>query len=70
MPRVAIDLPEEIVRRIDEVVVARKYSSREAFILAALDRALPNEADAPQEQWDNFPEDGVAFQRRLRREWE
>lgn len=73
MERILTDMPEETLRRLEEVV-ARKKISRAEFIRQAVDQALKAEAETSFEaafgMWKDFPEDSVDFQRRLRQEWE
>lgn len=73
MERILTDMPEETVKRIEEVAARRKISRAE-FIRQAVDQALAAEAQASFESafgaWQDFDEDGVDFQRRLRGEWE
>jgi metal-responsive CopG/Arc/MetJ family transcriptional regulator len=73
MERILTDMPEETVKRIEEVAARRKISRAE-FIRQAVDQALAAEAQASFESafgaWRDFDEDGIDFQRRLRGEWE
>ena len=66
------DMPEETLKRIEEVA-ARKKISRAEFIRQAIELALKDEAKASFEAaygaWKDFPEDGVDYQRQLRGEW-
>ena len=73
MERILTDMPDETLKRLEEVV-ARKKSSRAEFIRQAVDQALKVEAETSFEAafgaWKDFPEDSISFQRRLRGEWE
>jgi metal-responsive CopG/Arc/MetJ family transcriptional regulator len=73
MERILTDMPEETVKRIEEVAARRKISRAE-FIRRAVDQALATEAQTSFESafgaWSDFDEDAVEYQRRLRREWE
>jgi metal-responsive CopG/Arc/MetJ family transcriptional regulator len=70
--RTLIDIPEEDIELLDQVV-KRLGLSRAEFVRRAVATSL-----APHRQkmnhaafgaWSNFPEDGLAYQERMRAEW-
>jgi metal-responsive CopG/Arc/MetJ family transcriptional regulator len=70
--RTLIDLPESQVAALDELSKAEK-KSRAALIRQAIDDYLNKRRSGGQEKafglWGNRKIDGMAYQRRMRREW-
>ena len=70
--RTLIDLPESQVAALDELSKAEK-KSRAALIRQAIHDYLSKRRSARQEDafglWGDRKIDGLAYQRRMRREW-
>jgi len=70
--RTLIDLPEAQVAALDELSRAEK-KSRAALIRQAIDDYLARRRSSGDEDafglWGNRKIDGLAYQRRMRREW-
>lgn len=71
--RTVIDVPDEVIRSLDQVV-ANDKRSRAALIREAITEYLHRRAVPPAEAafglWQGQPREGVGFQSRLRDEWE
>ena len=72
MMRTLIELPDEMMRSLDEVSARRKASRasvvREAVGEYLLRHKLPD-LDRAFGLWGKGASDGLAFQRKMRREW-
>ena len=71
--RTIIDVPEELLRSLDQVV-ARESRSRAAVVRDAITRYVDEQKRAASGEafgvWKEQPKDGVAYQEDLRGEWE
>ena len=71
--RTIIDLPKESLLPLDELAKTEK-TSRAALIREAVSEFLQRKGTVGEERafgiWKAKGEDGVAFQERLRKEWE
>jgi predicted transcriptional regulator len=71
--RLLVDLPKDQTRKLDRIKAKRHVSRAELIRQAVaqfLSRELAPEADAAFGLWKQRPEDGRAYQERVRGEWD
>lgn len=71
--RTIVDIPEEVIRKLD-VVAEREDRSRASLIREAVGEYLAGRSTQPMEAafgvWKARQKSGLAYQQRLRSEWE
>jgi metal-responsive CopG/Arc/MetJ family transcriptional regulator len=70
--RTLVDLPENDIEQLNQLSRARKTSRTQLIRLAVTGFLAQNRPgfDEAFGIWKDRPEDGVAYQERLRREWD
>jgi len=71
--RTLVDIPEEHLAILNQLSKSQKVSRAELVRRAVASYVQPHESAAPLfgfGLWKDFPEDGLAYQERIRAEWE
>ncbi len=71
--RTLVDIPEEDLAILNDLSEAERVSRSELVRRAVASYVQPHKKSAPLVGfglWKDFPEDGLAYQERIRAEWE